>query len=80
MPKYNLYLRNLYSPFSQNKVDITFTSREQVNDYLDHVVGFDEYLLITYVNDEPIIERDTIGQPVIEKDKPIMKTLTNNRK
>ena len=71
--RYNLYLRNLYSGFSENKVKIPFTSREQVNDYLDHVVGFDEYMLITYINDEPIIERGPIGQPIVEK--PITKRL-----
>lgn len=72
---YYIYLRTAYIPYQ--KVNDTFHSLDEVNEYLDNVVDFTDYLVIGYGKDvPPYTDMGKIDMP-----KALVKTPNNkNRK
>lgn len=63
---YYIYLRTAFIPYQ--KVKIKFHSLEEVNDYLDSVEDFTDYLVIGYGdNVPPYTSMGKIDKPLVKR-------------
>lgn len=63
---YYIYLRTAYIPYQ--KVNAKFYSLEKVNDYLDNVEDFTDYLVIGYGKDvPPYTSMGKIDKPLVKR-------------
>ena len=63
---YRVYLRTFYTEWV--KVHINFKSLDEVNDYLDKVTDFTDYIVMGYdKNKEPYTDYGKIDRPLVKK-------------